>query len=48
MTDTMGNAWNKVSEPVVEAWNPEEPFADKWNRWMDKASKVFWLEEPLF
>lgn len=48
VTDSVGNAWDKVTDPVVEAWNPEEPFADKWNRWMDKASKVFWLEEPLF
>lgn len=48
VTNTVGEAWDKVTDPVVEAWNPEEPFADKWNRWMDKASKVFWLEEPLF
>lgn len=46
-----------VVEPIVEKKveltqkvnvQSEETFADKWNRWMNKASKVFWLEEPLF
>lgn len=38
-----------AAEPVrVELQKTEESFSQRWNRWMDKASKVFWLEEPLF
>ena len=43
----------QVAIPEVIAEVPsvpqtEETFTQKWNRWMHKAGRVFWLEEPLF
>lgn len=38
----------EVIVEVPSVSQTEETFPQKWNRWMDKASKVFWLEEPLF
>lgn len=43
-----------VNEPVMSGeWQTpvrqkEETFSEKWDRWTDKAVKVFYLEEPLF
>ncbi len=46
--DKESHVEESVIKPVVEVENSDESFSQKWNRWMDKAGKVFWLEEPLF
>lgn len=51
LTETVKEPQVEMPEVIIEtpsAPQIEETFSQKWNRWMHKAGRVFWLEEPLF